>query len=57
MIDIKELKSRRDEIKKNIADRYMNVDLDAIIKDRMTDCLCFWRLNPYVLSVMRQLRR
>lgn len=34
MIDIKELKSRRDEIKKNIADRYMNVDLDAIIKDQ-----------------------
>ena len=31
MIDIKELKSRYDEIKKNIADRYMNVDLDAII--------------------------
>ena len=34
MIDIKELKSRRDEIKKNIADRYMNVDLDQIIKDQ-----------------------
>ena len=31
MIDTKELKSRYDEIKKNIADRYMNVDLDAII--------------------------
>ena len=34
MIDIKELKTRRDEIKKNIADRYMNVDLDAIIRDQ-----------------------
>ncbi len=34
MIDIKELKTRRDEIKKNIEDRYMNVDLDAIIKDQ-----------------------
>ena len=32
MIDTKELKSRYDEIKKNIADRYMNVDLDGIIK-------------------------
>lgn len=32
MIDIKELKTRRDEIKKNIENRYMNVDLDAIIK-------------------------
>ena len=31
MIDIKELKTRYDEIKKNITDRYMNVDLDAII--------------------------
>lgn len=31
MIDIKELKSRYDEIKKNIENRYMNVDLDAII--------------------------
>lgn len=31
MIDTKELKSRYGEIKKNIADRYMNVDLDAII--------------------------
>lgn len=31
MIDTRELKSRYDEIKKNIADRYMNVDLDAII--------------------------
>lgn len=34
MIDIKELKTRRDEIKKNIENRYMNVDLDAIIKDQ-----------------------
>ncbi len=34
MIDIKELKSRRDEIRKNIADRYMNVDLDQIIRDQ-----------------------
>lgn len=34
MIDIKELKSRRDEIAKNIKDRYMNVDIDAIIKDQ-----------------------
>ena len=34
MIDIKELKTRRDEIAKNIKDRYMNVDLDAIIKDQ-----------------------
>ncbi len=34
MIDIKELKTRRDEIKKNISNRYMNVDLDAIIKDQ-----------------------
>ena len=32
MIDIKELKTRHDEIAKNIKDRYMNVDLDAIIK-------------------------
>ena len=32
MIDVKELKTRYDEIKKNIADRYMDVDLDAIIK-------------------------
>ncbi len=31
MIDTKELKSRYDEIKKNISDRYMNVDLDEII--------------------------
>ena len=34
MIDIKELKSRRDEIKKNIENRYMNVDLDKIIVDQ-----------------------
>ena len=34
MIDIKELKTRRDEIKKNIEDRYMNVNLDAIIRDQ-----------------------
>ena len=34
MIDIKELKTRHDEIAKNIKDRYMNVDLDAIIKDQ-----------------------
>lgn len=34
MIDIKELKSRRDEIANNIKNRYMNVDLDAIIKDQ-----------------------
>ncbi len=34
MIDIKELKSRRDEIKKNIENRYMNVDLDKIIEDQ-----------------------
>lgn len=31
MIDTKELKSRYDEIKKNIENRYMDVDLDAII--------------------------
>ena len=34
MIDIKELKTRHDEIEKNIKDRYMNVDLDQIIKDQ-----------------------
>ena len=34
MIDVKELKSRYDEIKANIANRYMNVDLDAIIRDQ-----------------------
>ncbi len=34
MIDIKELKSRRDEIAANIKNRYMNVDLDSIIKDQ-----------------------
>ena len=34
MIDIKELKSRRDEIAANIKNRYMNVDLDAIIADQ-----------------------
>ena len=28
MIDVKELKTRYDEIAKNIKDRYMNVDLD-----------------------------
>ena len=32
MIDIKELKSRRDEIKQNIESRYMKVDLDYIIE-------------------------
>ncbi len=31
MIDTKELKSRYDEIRKNIENRYMDVDLDAII--------------------------
>ncbi len=31
MIDLKELKSRRDEIAKNIAVRNMQVDIDAII--------------------------
>ena len=31
MIDTKELKSRYDEIKSNINNRYMNVDLDSII--------------------------
>lgn len=34
MIDIKELKTRYSEIKKNIEDRYMNVDLDKIIQDQ-----------------------
>jgi len=34
MIDVKELKTRYDEIKKNISDRYMNVDLDKIISDQ-----------------------
>ena len=34
MIDIRELKSRYDEIKKNISDRYMNVDIDRIIADQ-----------------------
>ncbi len=34
MIDIKELKTRYEEIKKNISDRYMNVDLDKIIADQ-----------------------
>lgn len=31
MIDLRELKARRDEIAKNIADRNMQVDIDAII--------------------------
>ena len=34
MIDIRELKSRYDEIRKNISDRYMNVDIDRIIADQ-----------------------
>ena len=34
MIDVKELKTRYDEISKNIKDRFMNVDLDGIIKDQ-----------------------
>ncbi|MGN1178692.1 MAG: serine--tRNA ligase [Candidatus Ornithospirochaeta sp.] len=34
MIDVKELKTRYDEIAKNIKDRYMNVDLDKIVKDQ-----------------------
>lgn len=34
MIDIKELKARREEIESNIKNRYMNVDLEAIIKDQ-----------------------
>ena len=34
MIDVKELKTRYDEIAKNIKDRYMNVDLDQIVKDQ-----------------------
>ncbi|MDD4574136.1 MAG: serine--tRNA ligase [Sphaerochaeta sp.] len=31
MIDLKELKERRDEIAQNISNRYMNVDIDEII--------------------------
>ena len=31
MIDIREIKERREEIKKNIENRFMNVDLDRII--------------------------
>ena len=34
MIDVKELKTRYDEIAKNIKDRNMNVDLDKIVKDQ-----------------------
>ena len=34
MIDVKELKTRYDEIAKNIKDRSMNVDLDKIVKDQ-----------------------
>ena len=34
MIDTRELKTRYDEIKKNISDRYMNVDLDQIVADQ-----------------------
>ncbi len=34
MIDTKELKTRYEEIKKNISDRFMNVDLDKIIADQ-----------------------
>lgn len=34
MIDTKELKTRYEEIKKNINDRFMNVDLDKIIADQ-----------------------
>lgn len=32
MIDVKELKARKDEIAQNIKNRYMNVDIEAIIK-------------------------
>ncbi len=34
MIDIRELKTRYSEIKKNIEDRFMNVDLDKIVADQ-----------------------
>lgn len=57
MIDIKELKTRRDEIKKNIADRYMNVDLDAIIRIRTSALPSSWRLRTSVRDVTRQPRR
>ena len=32
MIDVKELKARKDEIAQNIKNRYMNVDIETIIK-------------------------
>ena len=32
MIDVKELRTRKDEIAENIRNRYMNVDLEAILK-------------------------
>lgn len=32
MIDVKELRTRKDEIAENIKNRYMNVDLEAILK-------------------------
>ena len=34
MIDVRELKTRYDEIRKNISDRFMDVDLDRIIADQ-----------------------
>ena len=34
MIDVRDLKTRYDEIAKNIRDRYMNVDLEKIVKDQ-----------------------
>ncbi|MBR1917992.1 MAG: serine--tRNA ligase, partial [Spirochaetales bacterium] len=34
MIDIRELRTRYDEIKANIQNRWMNVDLDKIIADQ-----------------------
>ena len=34
MIDVRDLRTRYDEIKKNIENRFMNVDLDQIVADQ-----------------------
>ena len=34
MIDVRELKTRYDEIRRNIENRFMNVDLDQIMADQ-----------------------
>ena len=54
MIDVRELKTRYEEIRKNIENRFMNVDLDKIVSDQEKRAALMQETESKITAAMQQ---